>query len=85
MFTEYDLSALALKLDEDERRLMASQGDTPEFRAFAAESSGNVALDGNVRAFLSALEQHTADHSLLSSPSKSWKRRSKYMALAACH
>jgi Josephin len=46
-FSEWDLSAIAQKLDELERKLMGQRGfDTPDFVKFAAEGSGNVARDG---------------------------------------
>jgi len=46
-FNEQELSEIALRLDEQERLVMAELGDTAELRAFAAEGSGNVSLDGN--------------------------------------
>lgn len=47
-FNEQELSEIALRLDEQERAVMAEQGfDTAEFRAFSQEASGNVSLDGN--------------------------------------
>lgn len=48
VFTEWDLSTVALGLDAKERQLMAEAGiHTSDFAAFAAEESGNVAADGN--------------------------------------
>jgi hypothetical protein len=45
---EQSLAEIALALDERERAVMAENGmDSAEFRAFAGEASGNVALDGN--------------------------------------
>jgi ataxin-3 len=45
---EQELSEIALRLDDAERVCMAEAGiDTADFRAFAAEESGNVSLDGN--------------------------------------
>ena len=44
---EQELSEIALRLDDAERVCMAEAGDTAEFRAFAAEESGNVSMDGN--------------------------------------
>lgn len=46
-FTEADLSAIGLELDQKERQLMAEGGTHSEdYQAFLAEGSGNVAADG---------------------------------------
>jgi Ataxin-3 len=47
-FSEWDLAAVGQSLDDRERKLMAEQGtNTADYARFAAESSGNVAMDGN--------------------------------------
>lgn len=46
-FTEAELSAIGLELDQKERQLMAEGGTHSEdYQAFLAEGSGNVAEDG---------------------------------------
>lgn len=46
-FTEAELSAIGLELDQKERQLMADGGTNSEdYQAFLAEGSGNVAADG---------------------------------------
>jgi len=47
-FSEVDLMQIAQRLDAQEKSIMAEQGiETDDFIKFAAEDSGNVALDGN--------------------------------------
>jgi len=46
-FTEFDLAKIAKDLDDHEREIMASQGDTKEYLKFLAEDSVNVGDDGN--------------------------------------
>lgn len=46
-FTEAELSAIGLELDQKERQLMAEGGiHSEDYQAFLAEGSGNVAADG---------------------------------------
>ena len=45
--SEVDLAQIALKLDENEKKLMQEMGETEDYIKYLAEDSGNVALDGN--------------------------------------
>jgi len=46
-FTEFDLAKIAKELDDKEREVMASEGDTKEYLKFLTEESSNVGDDGN--------------------------------------
>ncbi|KAL8440350.1 hypothetical protein Efla_000238 [Eimeria flavescens] len=59
-FTEAELSAIGMELDQKERQLMAEGGTHSEdYRAFLAEGSGNVAADGyfNVSVLIECLRR----------------------------
>jgi len=46
-FTPFDLAKIAKDLDDNEREIMASAGDTKEYKQFLKEDSSNVGDDGN--------------------------------------
>lgn len=59
-FTEAELSAIGLELDQKERQLMAEGGtSSADYQAFLAEGSGNVAADGyfNVSVLIECLRR----------------------------
>jgi Ataxin-3 len=71
VFTEIDLADIAARLDEQERETMSVAGtETREFLQFLAESSGNVADDGNysIQVLEQALKMYNLTPVALTSP-----------------
>jgi len=68
-FTEFDLAKIAKDLDDHEREIMASEGDTKEYLKFLAEDSVNVGDDGNfsLQVLQAALRKRNLDCSPLTS------------------